>query len=93
MIGTLIVIILGYKRWSATEAGARTLDRWVLKLPMVSYFSKHKAVVQFCQTLGMLMESGVNLAQALDIVCNIVENKELVGKLQRRVTILLKRVK
>ena len=45
-------------------------------------FFKTKAVVQFYQTLGMLMESGVNLAQALDIVCNIVENKELVGKLQ-----------
>lgn len=81
LLGGLIAIILGFKRWKATESGSRTIDTWMLKLPMVSYFSKTKAVVQFCQTLGMLMESGVNLAEALDIVSNIVENKVLVQKL------------
>ena len=30
----------------------------------------------------MLLEGGVNLAEALDIVCNIVDNKVLVSKLR-----------
>lgn len=82
LIGGLILLIVGYKKWAATESGARILDEWTLKVPMFAYFSKTKAVVQFCQTLGMLIESGVNLAEALDIVCNIVENKVLTQKLQ-----------
>jgi type II secretory pathway component PulF len=37
--------------------------------------------VQFSKTLGMLIESGVNLAEALDIVCKIVDNEVLTQKL------------
>jgi len=71
-----------FNRWKATPSGSRALDELILRLPLVSYFAKTKAVVQFSQTLGMLMESGVNLAEALDIVANIVENKVLAQKLQ-----------
>ena len=53
----------------------------MLKIPMVSYFSKTKAVVEFSKTLGMLLESGTNLSEALEIVCKIVDNKVLTKKL------------
>ena len=39
------------------------------------------AVVQFSRTLGMLMEGGVTLSEALDIVCKIVSNKVLAESL------------
>ena len=81
IIGAISFFVL-FSKWKATPAGVRTLDELTLKLPVLSYFAKTKAVVQFSQTLGMLMESGVNLAEALDIVCNIVENKVLTQKLQ-----------
>ena len=77
-----IAIVVGFKYWKSTSAGRRKLDELILKLPMISYFSKTKAVVQFSKTLGMLLESGVNLAEALDIVCNIVTNTVLTGKLK-----------
>jgi len=80
VIGAIIMGIL-FKRWKATPSGAYKFDEILLKLPMTSYFSRTNAVVQFSKTLGMLLESGVNLAEALDIVCNIVENKVLVKKL------------
>ena len=35
------------------------------------------AVVQFSRTLGMLIESGVNLAESLDIVVKIIDNRIL----------------
>ena len=81
IIGSISFFVL-FSKWKATPAGVRALDELTLKLPVISYFAKTKAVVQFSQTLGMLMESGVNLAEALDIVCNIVENKVLTQKLQ-----------
>ncbi len=82
LLGGGIGFFFLFSHWKSTPSGIRTLDELVLKVPLFSYFAKTKAVVQFSQTLGMLMESGVNLSEALDIVCNIVENKVLTQKLQ-----------
>ena len=35
------------------------------------------AIVQFCYTLGLLLEGGVNLAESLDIVVKIIDNRVL----------------
>lgn len=67
--------------WKSTAKGRYKLDELFLKMPVVSYFSQTKAIVQFSKTLGMLLESGVNLSEALNIVCNIVENNVLTKKL------------
>lgn len=68
--------------WKSTASGSRIFDTIKLKLPMVGHFTKMSAIVQFCQTLGMLLEGGVNLPESLDIVCKIVDNKILVTTLQ-----------
>jgi len=54
-----------------------------LKLPIVGYFARMQTVVQFSRTLGMLIESGVNLPEALTIVSNIVDNSVLVAALNQ----------
>lgn len=77
----LIIGILALRYWRATPRGARTFDTIKLKLPLIKYFSKIGAVVQFSQTLGMLLESGVNLAESLDIVCSIIDNRILADAL------------
>ena len=79
-IALLVIVVTattGFLYWSSTESGAYTMDRIKLRLPIVSVFAQTGAVVQFCSTLGMLMEGGVRLSEALDIVCNIVDNKVL----------------
>lgn len=75
-----IVIIFAY--WASTKSGQYTIDYLKLHIPVVGYFSQMSAVVQFSSTLGMLLENGVNLAPALDIVCNIIENKILLQSLE-----------
>jgi type II secretory pathway component PulF len=76
---TTFFIVFGY--WKSTAKGKYQWDAWMLNMPLINYFARTKAVVQFSKTLGMLMESGVNLSEALDIVCNIVENRVLTVKL------------
>jgi len=73
--------IFGFIYWRSTAKGRYRIHSTILKIPMFAYFSKTKAVVQFSKTLGMLLESGVNLAEALDIVCKIVDNEILRKKL------------
>jgi type II secretory pathway component PulF len=79
IVGGLIFGALYY--WSSTKEGGRILDTIKLKVPLLKYFVKTKAVVQFCSTLGMLLESGVNLAESLDIVVSIIDNRVLAAAL------------
>lgn len=78
IISCLVAIFMWWKR---TPWGALQYDRFLLKVPIVRYFVRMKAVIQFSRTLGMLTEGGVNLAQSLHIVCKIVDNRVLVSVL------------
>ncbi len=82
LFGSIFGGIFLFTYWKNTPSGKYKFDELLLRFPLTAYFSRTKAVVQFCKTLGMLIESGVNLAEALDIVCNIVENNVLAKKLR-----------
>lgn len=71
-----------FQYWRSTPQGKNTIDRIVLKLPLIKFFARTSAIVQFCNTLGMLLESGVSLSNALDIVCDIIDNSILVETLK-----------
>ena len=66
----------------STPWGKIKFDTLKLHIPMVSYFARTGAVVQFCSTLGMLEESGVSLAAALEIVDKIIDNAILQATLR-----------
>lgn len=83
LIALLLILFIGaYRWWRSTPSGAQTVDRLKLRLPIVGYFARTSAIVQFCYTLGMLLEGGVNLAESLDIVVNIVDNTMLAAALK-----------
>jgi type II secretory pathway component PulF len=83
LIATVLASIVGFiVWWKSTQKGARLWDAMMLKLPLVGYFVRMGAVVQFSSTLGMLVESGVNLPEALEIVCKIIDNRILVDALR-----------
>ncbi len=81
IIALVVLIYFIFRWWKNTETGARSLDALKLRIPLVRYFAKMGAVVQFSRTLGMLIEGGVNLAEALSIVSKIVDNKILANTL------------
>ena len=82
IIIVVIILFLAYRAWKATPAGARAIDALKLRIPVIKYFARTGAVVQFSSTLGMLLEGGVGLAESLDIVSKIVDNKILTTTLQ-----------
>lgn len=77
----ILLLVSGFIYWKSTATGARQWDKLKLKLPLVGYFARTNAIVQFCYTLGILLEGGVNLSQALDIVCSIINNRILADTL------------
>jgi len=79
----LIGIIALFKLWKSSATGARQFDEIKLRLPLIKYLSRTNAVVQFSYTLGMLLEGGVHIAEALDIVVSIVDNRVLADALRK----------
>lgn len=82
LTGSILGIVTIYKAWTQTSSGKYIIDIIKLKIPLVSYFNRTTAVIQFSQTLGLLLESGVNIAEALNIVVQIVDNQVLVNMLK-----------
>jgi type II secretory pathway component PulF len=77
IIIALIIGALAFRSWKRTDQGSRTLDAIKLRLPIISFFTRMGSIAQFSRTLGMLIESGVNLPEALDIVVKITNNRIL----------------
>jgi type II secretory pathway component PulF len=77
IIAGAVALIGSFFAWQRSETGSLQLDMILLKMPLVSSFVKVRAVVQFSQVLGMLLDAGVNFAEALDLVSRVVANKIL----------------
>lgn len=66
----LLFVIGGYLfwRWRGTPGGKRALDDLILKSPIFGKLVLKAAVARFSRTLGTLMENGVSVVPALEIV-------------------------
>lgn len=76
----LILILLAasvafFKYMTAgTDAGKRMWDNSRLKIPVMGQINRKIAIARFCRTLATLLQSGVPLLVAMEIVRNIVNN-------------------
>jgi len=75
LIGGVVALVFGYKTFSKTEFGARTLDALSLKLPLFGDMLRKVATARFARTLGTLQKSGVPILDGMDIVAKTAGNK------------------
>lgn len=61
-------IINAIKSWYATDKGRYTLDDLTLKVPVFGDIFRKVAVARFTRTFGTLVESGVPIITALEVV-------------------------
>lgn len=62
-----VLIFIGWKLFSSTANGRRTIDKMKLKLPLFGDVQRKTAISRFTRTLGTLVTSGVPILQALNI--------------------------
>lgn len=72
---------LAIRAFARTEEGRVTLDRLRLSAPGYGRVIRHRYYAQFSRTLGTLMENGIPLLKALDLVTEIAGNRYLERKL------------
>jgi type IV pilus assembly protein PilC len=81
-LGRLLLpgIILGifgtmaFRRYYATYAGRRVVDRFMLKVPILGTLLRKIAVARFCRTLSTLIASGVPILDGLEITARTAGN-------------------
>jgi type IV pilus assembly protein PilC len=71
-----------FKRYYATTAGRRVIDRIVLKLPILGLIMRKIAVARFCRTLATLLSSGVPILDGLDITARTSGNSIIEDAIQ-----------
>ncbi|MDQ6939723.1 MAG: type II secretion system F family protein, partial [Verrucomicrobiota bacterium] len=82
-VGALVVIggSVSLRAFIRTEEGRVTWDRIRMSFPGYGRIIKHRYYAQFSRTLGTLMENGIPLLKALDLVTEIAGNKYVERKL------------
>ncbi len=80
-IAVFIAGSIGFRAFVGTEEGRVTWDRLKLSAPGYGRIIKHRYYAQFSRTLGTLMENGIPLLKALDLVTEIAGNKYIERKL------------
>ncbi len=64
--------IMVFFRVKKSPHGRDFIDRMILRTPLIGFLVVRLSTARFARTLGSLLENGVPLLQALDIVQNIV---------------------
>jgi len=73
----IVLILLGYvyKKIYSTEKGQVFFDRAFLRLPVVGILIRKVAVAKFTRTLSTMLQSGVPILEALQVVARTAGNK------------------
>jgi type II secretory pathway component PulF len=82
-LGLVIVIglVIGFRAFVRTDEGRISWDRFRLLIPGYGRVMRHRYYAQFSRTLGTLMENGVPLLRAIDLVAEIAGNRYLEVKM------------
>ncbi|MGB9474722.1 MAG: type II secretion system F family protein [Candidatus Udaeobacter sp.] len=76
-----ISVVIGFRALVRSDEGRTAWDRFRLMIPGYGRIVRHRYYAQFSRTLGTLMENGIPLLRALDLVTEIAENRFLELKL------------
>ena len=76
-----ISAVVGFRALVRTDEGRIGWDRFQLMIPGYGRVIRHRYYAQFSRTLGTLIENGIPLLRALDLVTEIAGNRFLEQRL------------
>jgi type IV pilus assembly protein PilC len=79
IVGTVIAFRTYYK----TKNGRVTIDRILLKMPILGDLNEKTAVARFCRIFGTLTRSGVPILKSLDIVRDTSGNQVIANAIEK----------
>ncbi len=88
LVGT-ILSFWGFRRYSFTPQGKRTLDRIKLRLPVLGKLTRKIVIARFLESLAVLVSAGVPLLEGLETASRVAANTEF----QEAIRDVIERVK
>jgi type IV pilus assembly protein PilC len=77
LLPSVIGAAVGLFYWRRTENGRRTIDRTLLRLPIVGTLIRQLTTAQMSRSLATLLAGGITLVEAFQIALASVTNREL----------------
>ncbi|HNP89492.1 MAG: putative type II secretion system protein F [Microgenomates group bacterium ADurb.Bin219] len=74
MVILFFVGLYFFRLFQKTTAGRRKIDEFKLKIPLVGSLQQKVALADICRTLGLLVASGVQILDGLNIVAEASDN-------------------
>jgi type II secretory pathway component PulF len=81
-VGLVIVGVIAYKQQVRTKTGRLAIDAWKLRLPIFGGVIMANSLTQFARTLATLLENGVPVLNALQIVEDTMTNRVIANELR-----------
>ena len=75
MIFCLFIVTMLIKKYYSTEKGRLVIDKGLLKSPVIGLLLRKVAVAKFTRTLSTMLQSGVPILEALQVVAKTAGNK------------------
>jgi type IV pilus assembly protein PilC len=75
IIPAIVAAVWLFKHWKKTESGAWIMDGFALKAPVIGGLVQKVAIARFSRTLAQLVQSGVPILNAMEIVAKAAGNR------------------
>lgn len=77
IIGGMVGSIYGLIQYYGTREGKNTIDRLLIRIPLIGTVIQKGGISRFCRTLSTLLGAGVGIMESMDIASRTVGNKIL----------------
>src|SRR5262249_22963446 len=81
LVGAVLLGAMAVRTWLKTPAGQLSLDRTMVKVPIIGPVFHRFAVSRFMRTLGTLIAGGIPAVTALGMSARAVGNREFENRL------------
>jgi type IV pilus assembly protein PilC len=71
----VVIVVVAFKKVYKTERGRLRIDAMLLRLPVVGMLIRKVAVARFSRTMSTMLQSGVPILEALNVVARTSGNK------------------
>ncbi len=82
-VAFIFTVTFAFRQYYKTTVGRVTIDRLLLKMPIVGDLNEKSAVARFCRIFGTLTRSGVPILSSLDIVRDTAGNKVIANAIEK----------
>jgi type IV pilus assembly protein PilC len=80
-IGVIVFLVYAFKKYASTPEGRLRVDQFKLKMPVFGDLNTKIAMSRFASNLSVMLNSGVDIIQAVEVVQRVVGNEFLKTRL------------